>query len=112
MNLDGRVAIVTGAGSGIGYAVAERLGQAGAAVCVGYLGYEEEAHALAARLPRAIAGRADVSAAADVTAMVDRTVHELGGVDVLVNNAGIEKQVPFLDLEEVTWDRILAVNLK
>jgi glucose 1-dehydrogenase len=112
MDLTGRVAIVTGAGSGIGYAIAERFGAAGAAVCVSYLGFEEEAKALAARLPKAIAVRADVSVAADVQAMVERTVNELGGVDVLVNNAGIEKEVPFLELEETTWDTILAVNLK
>jgi glucose 1-dehydrogenase len=112
MDLNGRVAIVTGAGSGIGHAIAERFGEAGAAVCVSYLGYEAEARELAARLPRAIAVRADVSNGADVAAMVDRTVRELGGVDVLVNNAGIEKEVPFLDLDEATWDTILGVNLK
>ena len=57
MDLNGKVAIVTGAGSGIGHAIAERFGKAGAAVCVNYLGYEAEAKALAERLPRAIAGR-------------------------------------------------------
>ena len=112
MDLKGKVAIVTGAGSGIGHAIAERFAEAGAAVCVNYLGYEEDAKALAARLPRAIAVRADVSSAADVTAMVERTREELGGLDVLVNNAGIEKEVPFLDLDELTWDKIIAVNLK
>jgi glucose 1-dehydrogenase len=112
MNLNGKVAVVTGAGSGIGHAIAERFSQAGAAVCIGYLGYEDDARALAARLPRAIAVHADVSRAADVQAMVDRTRTELGGVDILVNNAGIEKSVPFLDLDETTWDQILGVNLK
>ncbi len=112
MDLSGRVAIVTGAGSGIGHAIAERFGAAGAAVCVSYLGFEDEAKALAARLPRAIAVRADVSSAAGVQAMVDRTTRELGAVDVLVNNAGVEKEVPFLDLDEKTWDTIIAVNLK
>src|SRR5262245_16466521 len=112
MELNGKVAIVTGAGSGIGYAIAERLGAAGAAVCVNYLAYEEEARALAARLPRASAVRADVSSAADVQAMVEQTVRELGGVDVLVNNAGIEKEASFLDMDEQTWDTILGVNLK
>ncbi len=112
MDLSGKVALVTGAGSGIGHAIAERLSAAGAAVCVNYLGYEDEARALAARLPRAIAVRGDVSAQTDVQAMVEQTVRELGSVDVLVNNAGIEKNVPFLDLDEKTWDLIISVNLK
>ena len=76
MDLNGKVAIVTGAGSGIGHGIAERLSRAGAAVCVNYLGYEDTAKALAARLPRAIATRADVSSAAEVQAMVDRTVRD------------------------------------
>lgn len=91
MDLTGRVAIVTGGGSGIGYAIAERFGAAGAVVCVAYLGYEEEAKELAARLPRAIAVPADVTQAADVRTMVERVRAELGELDVLVNNAGIEK---------------------
>ncbi len=112
MDLKGKVAIVTGAGSGIGHSIAERFAEAGAAVCVNYLGFEDEAKALAARLPRAIAVRADVSSAGDVNAMVSQVAEQLGPVDVLVNNAGIEKEVPFLDLDERTWDLILGVNLK
>jgi glucose 1-dehydrogenase len=112
MDLSGRAAIVTGAGSGIGYAVAERFGGAGAAVCISYLGGEQEARALAARLPRAIAVKTDVSKAAEVSEMVERTRAELGSVDVLVNNAGIVEESPFLELDEETWDRTLAVNLK
>jgi glucose 1-dehydrogenase len=112
MNLRGKVAVVTGAGSGIGYAIAERFSDAGAAVCVAYLDYQDDARALAARLPKAIAVQTDVTRSADVQAMVDRTCAELGGLDVLVNNAGVEKNVPFLDLDEKTWDLILGVNLK
>jgi glucose 1-dehydrogenase len=112
MELDGKVAVVTGAGSGIGYAIAERLSAAGAAVCVNYLGYEDDAKALAQRLPSAMAFKADVSKAADVQAMVDATVKELGTIDVLVNNAGLERSMPFLDIDEATWDLMLDVDLK
>ncbi|TMC12317.1 MAG: SDR family oxidoreductase [Chloroflexi bacterium] len=88
MDLKGKVAIVTGAGSGIGHAIAERFAEAGAAVCVNYLGYEDEARALAARLPRALAVRADVSSAAEVAAMVECVRRELGSPTVLVNLRG------------------------
>jgi len=112
MDLKGKAAIVTGAGSGIGYAIAERFAAAGASVCVNYLGSEEEAKALAKRLPKAIAFKADVSKAAEVKAMVDATVEKLGSVDVLVNNAGVEKEMPFLDIDEATWDKLLNIDLK
>src|SRR5215471_7216840 len=112
MDLNGKVAVVTGAGSGIGHAIAERFSEAGASVCVNYFDYGPEAEALARRLPKAIAVHADVSRATEVNAMVDRVREELGGVDVLVNNAGIERSMPFLDLDEPTWDAIIGVNLK
>jgi glucose 1-dehydrogenase len=112
MDLSEKTAIVTGAGSGIGYAIAERLAEAGAAVCVNYLDYEQEAKVLAARLPRAIAVKADVSSASQVAALVEQARSELGSVDVLVNNAGIEKEAPFLEVEEKDWDEVLSVNLK
>src|SRR6202049_2038527 len=112
MDREGKVAIVTGAGSGIGYAIAERLSSAGAGVCVNYLGYEDAAKALAASLPKSIAFKADVSKQAEVQAMGDATVRQLGSVDVLVNNAGLERSVPFLDIDEATWDLMLNVDLK
>jgi glucose 1-dehydrogenase len=112
MDLSGKVAIVTGAGSGIGHAIAERFAAAGASVCVNYLGYEAEAKALAQQLPKAVAVKADVSKAAEVQAMVDATVRQLGSVDVLINNAGLERSMPFFDIDEPTWDLILDVDLK
>ena len=112
MDLNGKAAIVTGAGSGIGLAIAERFAEAGASVCVNYLGYEEDAQALAKRLPKAIAIKGDVSKPADVLAMVDATVKQLGSVDVLVNNAGVERPMPFLDIDEATWDLMIDVDLK
>jgi glucose 1-dehydrogenase len=112
MDLNGKAAIVTGAGSGIGLAIAERFAEAGASVCVNYLGYEEDAQALAKRLPKAIAIKGDVSKPADVQAMVDATVKQLGSVDVLINNAGVERSMPFLDIDEATWDLMIDVDLK
>ena len=112
MELNGKVAIVTGAGSGIGHAIAQRFAGAGAAVCVNYLGYEDDAKALVESLPKAMGFKADVSKSAEVQAMVDATIKELGSVDVLVNNAGVERSMPFFDIDEATWDLMLDVDLK
>jgi glucose 1-dehydrogenase len=112
MVLTGKVAVITGAGSGIGYSIAERFAAAGAAVCINYLGYEDDAMALAQKLPKAIAVKGDVSKAPDVQAMVDATVKQLGTIDVLVNNAGLERSMPFLDIDEATWDLMIDVDLK
>src|SRR5487761_1349487 len=112
--LTGKVAIVTGAGSGIGHAIAERFGREGAAVCVNYFGYETQAEELADRIskaaPKSIAVKADVSDPNQVKHLVERVLQELGRVDVLVNNAGVEG--PFLEITEQSWDRMLNVDLK
>lgn len=112
MDLNGKVAIVTGAGSGIGHAIAQRFAAAGASVCINYLGYEDDAKSLVQSLPKSMGFKADVSKAAEVQAMVDATIKELGSVDVLVNNAGVERSMPFLDVDEATWDLMLDVDLK
>ena len=119
MDLSGKVAIVTGGGTGIGKAISELLAANGAHVAVNYSRSEADAAATARELEgqgvRAIAVRADISSAADVAAMVERTVQELGRLDLLVNNAGTTKFVPFKDLDnmdEESWDRIMAVNVK
>lgn len=111
MDLSGKVAIVTGAGSGIGYGIAEALADAGAAVVIDYLGFEDEARALAARLPRAVAVRGDVSVRADVERVVDTAVREFGRVDCLVNNAGIGRRAPFLELTDDDFWQVVRVNL-
>lgn len=114
--LRGKVAIVTGAGSGIGHAIAQLFGTSGASILVNYFGFEAEAQALAQELSaccaRSIAVKADVSDASAVTGMVQRAVSELGTVDILVNNAGIESPAAFLDVAEASWDRQVDVDLK
>ena len=114
--LEGKVAIVTGAGTGIGFAIADRFGREGAHVCVNYLGGAEAAQSLASRISaaggRSIAVEADVSDRGQVDAMVERVEQDLGPVDILVNNAGVESAAPFLDVSEDSWDHTLDVDLK
>ena len=116
MDLTGKVALVTGAGSGIGHAIAKLFGQKGAHVAVNYFGYESEAKQLAEELSRhcarSIALKADVSNGAAVLEMVDTVRRELDGIDILVNNAGIEMPAAILDVTEESWDRMLQVDLK
>ncbi|WP_121741333.1 SDR family NAD(P)-dependent oxidoreductase [Natronorubrum halophilum] len=116
MNHAENVVVVTGAGSGMGRAVARRFGTSGAAVaCVDL---ERDSATETAREIRdedgdAIAIEADVSDASDVESMIDRTVDAFGQLDVLHNNAGIpQRDTPVEDVAEETWDRILDVNLK
>jgi len=115
-DLEGKVALVTGAGSGIGHAIAQRFGREGASVVVNYFGYEHEAEQLASELSksceRSIAVQADVSKSTDVRRMVEQAVKEFGRIDVLVNNAGIESSHPFLDIPDAVWDKTLAVDLR
>jgi glucose 1-dehydrogenase len=115
--LDGKVAVVTGAGTGIGHAIAQRFGHEGACVCVNYFGGEQQAEELARQISdacnhRSIALKADVSKSAEVKAMVERVEKELGPVDILVNNAGVERPADFLDIPEDSWDWMLDVDLK
>jgi glucose 1-dehydrogenase len=117
MLLEGRRAVVTGAASGIGKATAERLGREGCSVCVNYYetGEERSAAEVVAAVqacgPRALAVQADVSKEADVKRMVEAAASDFGGLDLLVNNAGVEKQIPLLDMSLDDWNRVLATNL-
>ncbi len=112
MSLQGRTALVTGAATGIGRACALRLAQAGAFVWVNHLGQVDAADAVVREIVlaggHAQAVEADVSDAAPVQRMADA----VGAVDVLVNNAGIIQEKPFLETTEADWDRMLAVDLK
>ena len=112
--LTGRVAIVTGAGAGIGAGIAHALAEAGAAVVVNDID-EAGAKATAAAIEklggRALAVRADVSESAPVNELVAETVRWLGSVDILVNNAGIATSDLVENLEENAWRQVLDVNL-
>jgi len=108
--LEDKIAIVTGAGQGIGRAIADKLAAEGATVVVTDLD-EASAKQTAAGLPGAVAIRADVTDRQDVQAAVDRVMQQFGRVDVLVNNAGWDKASPFVDSDPADWDRAIAVNL-
>ena len=111
-----KVAIVTGASRGIGAAVAERLGRDGFSVIVNYSGSMEAADALVRKIQdaggRALAVKADVSDARAVREMFETTVSKFGGVDVLVNNAGIMTQSNIADTDDASFDKQIAINLK
>ena len=110
------VALVTGASRGIGAAVAQRLARDGFAVVVNYSGDAKPAEALVAEIAgaggRAVAIKADVSDPSAVRAMFDRIEAEFGGLDVLVNNAGIMTLSNVADTDDAVFDRQIAVNLK
>jgi glucose 1-dehydrogenase len=113
--LQGQRAIVTGAGSGIGKAIALALGQAGADVVVNYVvgvdGAEELAAEIRASGVRSLAIRADVSDEAQVQEMFRRTVEAFGTVDILVNNAGLQQDAAFENLTLAQWNKVIGVNL-
>ena len=115
-SLVGQKALVTGANSGIGRAVALALGRAGAEVVVNYVSRPEEAQKVVAEIEtsggRAFAFKADVSQEAEVQAMFARAVETFGALDILVNNAGLQKDAPFDELSVAAWDLVTNVNLK
>jgi 3-oxoacyl-[acyl-carrier protein] reductase len=115
-DLEGKVAIVTGASRGIGRAVATRLAKDGFAVVVNYAGNRAEAEAAVGEIEkgggRAVAVQADVSDAAAVTRLFDEAEKAFGGVDVLVNAAGVMRTVPIAETDDATYDRTFSVNTK
>ncbi len=111
-DLTGRVAIVTGAGRGIGRAIATRLGRAGARVALLDLDEDTAREAAASIGGGAIGVRCDVADNASVRAAVAEAERQLGPIEILVNNAGWDKFEPFIQSTEETWDRVIAINLK
>ncbi|WP_413988650.1 SDR family oxidoreductase [Labrys okinawensis] len=111
-----KVAIVTGASRGIGAAVAERLAKDGFTVVINYAGSADLAEALVRKIEgaggRALAAQADVSDPAAVRHMFDAAEAAFGGVDVLVNNAGVMTLSPIGETDDTTFDRQVAINLK
>jgi glucose 1-dehydrogenase len=114
--LNGKVAIVTGASSGIGQGIAKRLGCEGAKVIVDYVGTpegaEETERAIAATGGEGKIVQADVTKMEDVRLLVDSAWDQFGSADILVNNAGMEKRSDFWDTPEEDFDKVMSVNLR
>jgi glucose 1-dehydrogenase len=115
MQLEHKTAIVTGSSSGIGTAIALAFAQEGAAVTVNYRSHPGKAQEVVQQIKsgggKALAVHADISKPEDVKNMVEQTDEEFGRLDVMVNNAGMEEKMPFLDTPFEVWEKVIAVNL-
>lgn len=116
MRLEGKVAVVTGAGRGIGRAIAIGYAREGASVVFNYSrsaeAAEEAVRTIRTAGGKAVAVRADVSRSADQDALIAAALNEFGALDILVNNAGVEYNEPVLEASEETWEKTIGVNLK
>lgn len=114
--LYGKIALITGANSGIGQAIAERLASEGANCVIDYVDHVEEANETLAKIQdaggKALLLKADVSVVSDCVNLIEQSWAQLGSCDILVNNAGIEKAANFVDVTEADYDAVLGVNLK
>ncbi len=114
--LAGKVALITGAGSGIGQGIAERFAREGAKVVIDYVGESDGADDTLALVKQAggeaITVQGDVTQMADIDKLVNAAYEAFGGLDILVNNAGMEKKAPFTEVTEADYDQVLHVNLR
>src|SRR6185437_1565947 len=116
MQLESKVAIVTGGNSGIGEAIVRRLAQEGASVVIDYVAHPDDAADLVKDITsaggKAIGVEADVSKPSDIQMLIDSAVREFGRLDIMVNNAGIEKRNSLLEADEESFDAVVAIDLK
>jgi glucose 1-dehydrogenase len=115
VQLENKVAIVTGASLGLGRAIAIAFAKEGAAVTVDYRSHPDEAKEVVERIEDAggkgLSVRADVTKPEDVANLVRKPVEEFGQLDIMVNNAGIEHKMPFLETPLEVWNKVISVNL-
>jgi glucose 1-dehydrogenase len=115
LRLENKVAVITGSSLGIGSAIALAFAKEGAAVTVDYRRHPDEAKEIVDQIVgsggRAISQHADVSSPEDMKNLIGTAVEEFGRLDVMVNNAGVEQKMPFLDTPLDVWNRTIAVNL-
>jgi glucose 1-dehydrogenase len=113
--LRGQKALVTGGSSGIGKAVAIALGEAGADVVINFRSGEAQANEVVEKIrsfgARAYAHQADVSQEDQIVAMFERMIQEFGTIDILINNAGLQKDAPFDEMTLEQWNQVISVNL-
>lgn len=112
IDLRGKVAVVTGAGRGIGLAVAAALHEAGATIVLNDLDGDRAAAAAASLGDQVTVAAADVSTASGAASLVEAAERDHGGVDILVNNAGMDRGAGIADIDEAEWDLFMQVNLK
>jgi len=116
MKLEGKTVLITGGSQGIGQGIAFRLAEEGADIAVDYVGNSETADATVAQIQkrgrRALAVQADISSVDQIHSMMKQVVDSLGGVDVLINNAGVEKHASIWEVTERDYDLVLTINLK
>jgi glucose 1-dehydrogenase len=116
MKLQGKVALVTGSGQGIGQAIAQRLGAEGASIIINYRSDLSEAEETKAKVEAAggkgFIVKADIGVVSDVQSLIQQAIDHFGQLDILVNNAGIEEDAKFCEITEADYDAVMNTNLK